>query len=263
MTMPVRVMAVRLRVLRTCSPGERGGRCITLRCGGSMPRAMAGGPSMMMLTQSSWIADMGAGGPASTVASSVRMAPIDGHPGRLGERDCVACLGTRWIGDARDRGECQPGRLIRMAAVAHGGGGAEDTQTLAAHAPRDVGDLAAALRCEGTGPWSVNRWVHRSIRTSTAPLACTRTDSSHPGWKVTMYFAAGSKGISPVRGVRARRPGRDRPWGRGRAEGGLGGVVDDAVGAEPGVIAQANGRTASRRFGPGRPSAVRTVPAVS
>ena len=76
MTAPARVMAARRRMPRMRSSGERGGRRITLPRGGSTPSAIAGGPSMMMLIHSSWIADIGAGSPASTVTSSVRIAPM-------------------------------------------------------------------------------------------------------------------------------------------------------------------------------------------
>jgi hypothetical protein len=43
---------------------------------GSTPSVMAGGPSMMMLIHSIWIAVNGAGQPSSGAPSTVRMAPM-------------------------------------------------------------------------------------------------------------------------------------------------------------------------------------------
>ncbi len=61
--------------LRMTASRARGRRDITPGFGTSVPRAMAGGPSMMMLIQSSWIAANGFGSPMSWEPTSVMMAP--------------------------------------------------------------------------------------------------------------------------------------------------------------------------------------------
>ena len=62
--------------VRMLPSAARGGWSMMPGRAGSTPRVMAGGPSMMMLTQRIWIAVKGVGKPNSGAPSTVRMAPM-------------------------------------------------------------------------------------------------------------------------------------------------------------------------------------------
>ncbi len=75
MTSPVITRMPRRRTFRMAAPGRRGGASMAVGDGGSTPRAIAGGPSMMMLTQRIWMTVKGTGSPSSGAPRSDPMAP--------------------------------------------------------------------------------------------------------------------------------------------------------------------------------------------
>ena len=54
----------------------RGGPSMMPGCGGSTPSAMAGGPSMMMLTHNNCTGVKGKGNPRNGAINTVKIAPI-------------------------------------------------------------------------------------------------------------------------------------------------------------------------------------------
>ena len=112
--------------------GTRGARLIVSRAGGSTPRAMAGGPSMIRLTHRTWSAVKGTGRPSSWRADQ----GADGAEVRRelepDELDDVVVDGPAPLDGGDDRGEVVVGED-------HGGGLLAHLRAGDAHGHADVG----------------------------------------------------------------------------------------------------------------------------
>ena len=114
--------------------GRRGGVCMMPGRAGSTPRVMAGGPSMMMLTQRIWIAVNGVGMPNSGAPSTVENCTDVGGKLEAHELDNVVVDGAAFLDRAHDRGEIVVGEHQGGGFLGHLGAGDP-------HGDADVGGL--------------------------------------------------------------------------------------------------------------------------